>query len=400
MKTALVTGASNGIGLELARVFAREGWDLVLTARSAQKLDELALSLESEFRIRAHVFPADLSAPGASEDLFKRVSAKGIAVDALVNNAGIGSYGFFAKTDAKADEEMMALNIVALTELTKLFLTPMLERKSGNVLNVASTAGFQPGPLMAVYYASKAYVISFSQALANETKGKGVSVTVLCPGATKTGFQERARMMGSKLFKHHAMDAKKVAELGYAGMLAKKKMVIPGFKNKALIFGNRFVPMSLAARVARKVQEIDKSALMLVLLSLVLAAPAQAAQTYTNGEFLYAVDYPDTWHVKEMGKAVMISAPRENKDDKFSENVQVVAEDLSEVPGGVTLIDYHKVGLKSAQKFLRSTDPVDGQGRHRDDLFGRRERRKVPLQGLQVHIGRHGLRADLHGPDG
>ncbi len=258
-RRALITGASSGIGKELAGVFAKNGWDLVLVSRNAQKLRDLAEELSRAFSISAEAFAADLSKPGEPERLFRELSSRSVHADALVNNAGIGLFGPFWKTPTEAEDELLSLNIDALTKLTRLFLGPMLDRRQGYILNVASTAAFQPGPLMAVYYASKAYVLSFSIALADELRGKGVSVTVLCPGATVTGFQERARMKGSKLFKHHAMDARRVAEEGYRGMMKKKKVTIPGVKNQIMAFSTRLAPRPLAARIARWVQEIDKS---------------------------------------------------------------------------------------------------------------------------------------------
>jgi short-subunit dehydrogenase len=193
-KTALITGASGGIGLDLARLFAEGGYDVVLVARTESKLKELATELASKHGVSARAVAADLADPAAPAQLMERLKAEGVQVDVLVNNAGYGGYGTFAETELDAELKMIQLNISALTALSKAVLPGMLARKSGRILNVASTAAFQPGPLMAVYYATKAYVLSFSEALANETKGTGVTVTCLCPGPTKTGFQQQAKM--------------------------------------------------------------------------------------------------------------------------------------------------------------------------------------------------------------
>src|SRR5438128_1555599 len=198
---ALITGASSGIGLELAKLFARDEHDVVLVARRADKLKQLAAQLGSAHNIRATVIPADLADPAAPEEIFRALRAADVELDVLVNNAGFGVTGPFLATDAAAELRMIQVNVTALTHLTKLFLPGMLGRGAGRVLNVASTAGFQPGPLMAVYYATKAYVISFSDALAEELRGTGVTVTCLCPGPTKTGFQEAAHMDGVRIFK-------------------------------------------------------------------------------------------------------------------------------------------------------------------------------------------------------
>jgi hypothetical protein len=231
-KTALITGASGGIGYELARLFARDGHDLVLVARSAGKLEQFANELQRQFGIAAKGVALDLAALHAPQLLFDQLQRESVAVDILVNNAGYGKLGEFAEVPVEESLGQIQLNITALTHLTRLFLGPMLERRSGRILNVASTAGFQPGPLMAVYYATKAYVISFSEALANELAGKGITVTCLCPGATETGFASRAGNDRSRLFRQFGpMDAKTVALKGYRGLMAGRMLVVPGWKN-------------------------------------------------------------------------------------------------------------------------------------------------------------------------
>lgn len=218
-KTVLITGASGGIGLELAKVFAWEHAPLILVARNLEVLNKLAVELRNEFSIEVHVIAKDLAHPHAAKEIAEYLHTHNLKVDVLVNNAGLGQYGLFAETDAKEEADMMQVNMIALTQLTKLILPGMIERKSGKILNVASTAAFQAGPLMAVYYASKAYVLSFSEALANELEGSGVTVTVLCPGPTESGFQKRARMEGVKLFDAVVMDARTVAEVAYRGLM-------------------------------------------------------------------------------------------------------------------------------------------------------------------------------------
>ncbi len=258
-KNALITGASKGIGYELAKVFAREGWNLILVARSSEKLKEFAAKLSSEHGVAVHLIVKDLGEPQGAEELFRECDAKSLRVDALVNNAGVGSFGNFSETDLLWESKLLDLNISSLTKLTKFFLKPMIARGGGFILNVASTAAFQPGPLMAVYYASKAYVLSFSEAIADELAGSKVSVTALCPGATKTGFQDAARMQPSKLFKKHAMAAADVAEQGYEAMIQGKRIVIPGVKNWVMATLVKFVPRRIVMKLVRKIQEADKA---------------------------------------------------------------------------------------------------------------------------------------------
>ena len=256
-QTALVTGASGGIGLELARLFAAGGYDLVLVARSAGRLEELAGELRSRHGITARVLAKDLARPESPDEVFQELEAAGVAVDVLVNNAGFATFGPFAEIDLGKELEELQLNVVTLTHLTKRFLPGMLARKRGGVLNVASTAGFQPGPLMAVYYATKAYVISFSEALAEEVSGTGLTVSVLCPGPTETGFQRRASMEESKLFSGllQVADAASVARAGYEGFRAGKRVVIPGLINKVGVQSIRVTPRALATKVIKKMQE-------------------------------------------------------------------------------------------------------------------------------------------------
>jgi short-subunit dehydrogenase len=253
---ALVTGGSGGIGLELAKVLARNDFDLVLVARKRDTLEAAAGQLEGKFAVKAHVFTSDLTRADAPQAIFDFLQNENIPIEVLVNNAGFGLGGEFSETEVQRELEMIQVNISALTHLTKLFLAPMIKRKSGRVLNVASTAAFQPGPLMAVYYASKAYVLSFSGALSEELRNSGVTVTALCPGPTHTGFADAAEMGNSRLFNTFGIaDAADVAEYGFDAMMHGKRLAIPGVRNKVLAQANRLAPRALSARIARMLQE-------------------------------------------------------------------------------------------------------------------------------------------------
>lgn len=255
-ETALITGASSGIGLDLAQLMA-PNFDLIITARNQAALEKIAQELQAH-GTHVHVIPADLTLPEAPQQIFAEIERRGLPVDILINNAGFGSYGAFAESDPKTSLDMVEVNIAALTALTRLALPGMIQRKRGRIMNVASTAGFQPGPLMAVYYATKAYVIMFSEAIANELKGSGVSVTCFCPGATATNFAERAKMEESRLFKMGAMKSKDVALVGYKGMMAGKGLVIPGIINKTLAMSVRFSPRKMVTAISRSLQEKAK----------------------------------------------------------------------------------------------------------------------------------------------
>jgi uncharacterized protein len=256
-ETALITGASGGIGLDLAQLMA-PNFDLIITARNQPQLEKIAQELQAAHGNHVHVVPADLTLPEAPQQIFAEIERRGLPVDILINNAGFGLYGAFAESDPRTSLNMVQVNIAALTALTRLALPGMIQRKRGKIMNVASTAGFQPGPLMAVYYATKAYVIMFSEAIANELKGSGVTVTCFCPGATVTHFAERANMEESRLFKLGAMNSKDVALAGYNGMMAGKGLVIPGVLNKTLAISVRFSPRKLVTAISRSLQEKAK----------------------------------------------------------------------------------------------------------------------------------------------
>jgi short-subunit dehydrogenase len=251
----LITGASAGIGAELARLAAAGGHDVVLVARSRQALEALAQELHGA-GAAAHVIVEDLGEPGAAQRVFDEVESRGFEIDALVNNAGYGMHAQFWQGDVRVGQALLRVNVEALTMLTRLFLPGMVARGRGRVLNMASLAGFQPGPMMAAYYASKAYVISFSQALANELHGTGVTMTVLCPGPVRTGFDRRAGVDISRLYNQVPVaDARSVAQAGYAGMMRGRRLVIPGVLNRIVATLSRHAPMRLSAAIARALHE-------------------------------------------------------------------------------------------------------------------------------------------------
>jgi len=253
---AVITGASSGIGAELSKVFAEHGYPLLLVARSADKLKAFADELTASHNVFALPVALDLAATESPARLVEAAQQTGRSVNVLVNNAGYGTYGAFADTDLATTLQLLQVNIVALTHITRLFLPDMVRRNRGRVLNVASTAAFQPGPLMAVYYASKAYVLHFSEAIAEELQNSNVTVTALCPGPTATGFESRAGMQQSKLFQSgRVMSARDVAEAGYHGLMRGKRCVVPGFWNKVLIQAVRISPRRLVVKIAKRMQE-------------------------------------------------------------------------------------------------------------------------------------------------
>jgi short-subunit dehydrogenase len=254
-KTALITGASGGIGLEFARIHASKGDNLVLVARSSDKLDEVKRELEKDYKVEVYNIVKDLSVKDAAADVFNDVKSKNIIVGYLVNNAGFGDFGLFAGSDWEKQEKMIGLNITALAHLTRLFLPGMIERGEGKILNVASMASFQPGPTMSVYFASKAFVLSFSEAINNEVKDKGVSVTALCPGSTESNFHAVAMNDPNLVEDRKMQSAREVAEIGYRAMMKGKPVVIPGLRNAFLAFAVRFFPREFITKMARKIQE-------------------------------------------------------------------------------------------------------------------------------------------------
>ena len=251
----LVTGASGGIGYELAKLFARDHHNMVLVARSSEKLSQVATELRA-FGATVQTFPLDLATAPAPKFLFDQLQQANIAIDILVNNAGFGAFGEFAQMSHEEILGQIQLNVIALTELTRLFLPPMLARRSGRIMNVASTAGFQPGPLMAVYYATKAYVISFTEAIANEVRHSGVTVTCFCPGATHTGFAKRAGNDKSRLFKQlGALNVEKVALDGYRAVMEGRSLAISGVHNWIVAQSTRFAPRKVVTAISRWIIE-------------------------------------------------------------------------------------------------------------------------------------------------
>ena len=257
MPAAVITGASSGIGLELAKLFAAARYDLMLVARREKALHELAGELARRHGVSAWAVPADLATAEGCNMVVREVEARGVDVGALVNDAGFGFRGLLVETPLERALEMIDVNVRALTHLTRLLLPGMLARRRGRILNVASTAAFQPGPLMSVYYATKAYVLSFSVALSVELDRTGVTSTALCPGPTRTEFQKVAGVEGTALAAGALVtDAEKVALLGYRGMMKGKAIVTPGLVNRMVAIGNRAIPRTWAARLARLSQEV------------------------------------------------------------------------------------------------------------------------------------------------
>lgn len=253
---ALITGASSGIGLELARIFARNGFGLIINARREERLIELKNEIEENHGHEVHIFTGDLSIPELPQQLFNFTNELGITPDALINNAGIGDYGFFHESDWNKTATMIDLNIRSLTHLTRLYLPDMMKKERSWIMNVASTAAFQPGPLMSVYYASKHYVLAFSEALANETADHGVLVSALCPGPTESEFQQQANMEKSKLFDRFPVaTSREVAEYGYKALMKGKRVAIYGMLNKPAPRLTPLLPRSWVTAVVRKIQE-------------------------------------------------------------------------------------------------------------------------------------------------
>jgi hypothetical protein len=249
---ALITGGSVGIGAALADVFAEHGHDLILVSRKLDKLEARGRAIRDKFGVDVVCLPEDLSDPQGPRRLHQAVTARGLDVHYLVNNAGVGLYGKFAGTDLDAELKMIQLNLTSVVELTKRFLPAMIARRSGRVLNVASTAAFVPGPWMSIYYASKAFVLSFSEAIDYELKPHGITVTTLCPGPTESEFKVRAGSQRSRLFEAFVMDAASVARVGYDGMMNGKLVAIPGLRNKMVPVAARLTPRSMVAKLSHR----------------------------------------------------------------------------------------------------------------------------------------------------
>jgi len=258
-KTALITGASSGIGLGLAKEFAKNNIDVVLVARNESRLNEIAGEISAQYGIRAFVMAIDLSKPDAAVEIFQRVKKENLFIEYIVNNAGFGDFGMFCDTDWKKEEAMISLNITALTQFCKLFIKEMKEHKRGKIMNVASTAAFQPGPLMAVYFATKAYVLSFSGAINNELKDDGITVTALCPGPTLSGFWNAAAANGSKLVQGKKIPTSaEVAAYGYKAMMKGRSVAIHGWMNRIMVMMVKVTPRNMVIGIVRKMSEKAK----------------------------------------------------------------------------------------------------------------------------------------------
>lgn len=257
--TALITGASNGIGLELAKIHASKGGDLVLVARNKSKLEEVKKDLEEHFNISVYIIGKDLSEINAAQEVYDETTNQNIQIDYLINNAGFGDYGMFEESNWDKELQMINLNITTLTLFTKLYLQDMVKRNNGRIMNVASTAAFQSGPTMSVYCATKAYVLSFTEAISNEVKNRNITITALCPGATETGFQAAGGLEDSPLFNGKKLpSAKDVALYGYASMIKGKTVAIHGTINYIMANSVRFIPRSVVLKVSRKMLGKEK----------------------------------------------------------------------------------------------------------------------------------------------
>lgn len=256
-KTALITGASKGIGKEFARIHASKGGNLVLIARNEKLLQTLKIKLmDQHTSILVEIIVKDLSKPNSAQEIYNELKEKNIRIDYLINNAGFGDYGFFVDKQWNRYEQMIDLNVKSLTHLCHLFLPDMIGRKCGRILNISSTAAFQPGPMMAVYFATKSYVLHLSEALHNEAKQSNVSVTAFCPGPTDTYFMEDSQMGKSRFIKNRGLpSAHTVASAGYKAMMDAKPVSIHGFMNKLTAFSVRLVPRKWVVAILRKMQE-------------------------------------------------------------------------------------------------------------------------------------------------
>ncbi|MGZ4152314.1 MAG: SDR family NAD(P)-dependent oxidoreductase [Actinomycetota bacterium] len=254
-RTVLITGASSGFGAGFAKLFARDGFDLVLVARSGVVMEELAQELEERHRITATVLPKDLSRVDACRDIVDNLKQRAVRVDALVNNAGFAQYGPFVAADPRELVDMLRVNMVTLSELTRAFLPGMVDRGWGRILNLGSVGSFGPAPMTAAYAATKAYVLSLSLALQDELRGTGVTVTALCPGPTETGFQARAEMADSKLVAGRRLNsADAVVRAGYEAMRKGRPYLVTGATSRVFAFGSRFLPRMTTARIAGDAQ--------------------------------------------------------------------------------------------------------------------------------------------------
>ncbi|MDS0525377.1 SDR family oxidoreductase [Clostridium sp. SHJSY1] len=245
----LITGGTEGLGMELAKLFAKDKHNLIIVARNEEKLSKVKNNIEKEFNVEVETLSVDLTVNNSCEEVYRFVEKNNFVVDNLINNAGVGSFGFFHESNIKREEKLIQININSVTKLTYYFLKSMIKRNCGGILNVASTAAFSAGPKMNTYYASKAYVLSLTESIYEEVKEYGVKVSCLCPGAIKTNFQSKAGIIKNDKSKSLLMSSKDVAEIAYKDFNKGRVIIIPGIKNKLLVFGNKLLPRSLVRKI-------------------------------------------------------------------------------------------------------------------------------------------------------
>lgn len=257
-ETALITGCTSGIGKAFVHLLAKEGYDLILVSRNAEKLEELAKSLTYDYGIKTHSIACDLKKAGAAAQVYQRTKNLKLQVQLLINNAGFNEFGPFLETDPAKELDMMHLHMIFTTQMMKLFLPPMVAHRSGRILNVGSTGSYIACPYDAVYAATKAYILSLSKGIRAELKGTGVSVTVLCPGSTKTGFAGKAGMEDTLLFKRFVMNPERVARIGYRALMKRKESVIAGLYNKLLVFSSYLLPNAFVNFLSKKMLQTNR----------------------------------------------------------------------------------------------------------------------------------------------
>lgn len=251
-KTVLITGASSGLGLEFSKLYASKHYDLVIVARREKRLNQIKQELEQKYNINVHVIAKDLSLENVAQEIYAYTVKHQISIDTLINNAGFGDYGNFYENDLDKLNQLMKVNMETLVQLTHYFLPQMMQRKNGNVLNISSVASFCAGPYMALYYASKSFVLSFSQAIGEEVKPYHVQICALCPGPTKTEFEKAAHMNSSRMFQFFKpLSAQKVAQMGYDALQKKKVVCLCGWSTKIMNVGSRLMPRSITRKFAR-----------------------------------------------------------------------------------------------------------------------------------------------------
>ncbi|SFU61659.1 hypothetical protein SAMN04487886_107610 [Clostridium sp. DSM 8431] len=248
-KYTLITGGTEGIGLELAKLFAKDKHNLIIVARNEERLERVQKEIERDYKVKVEIISLDLSIEESYEKIYDFVEKNNYFVDNLINNAGLGCFGYFKDLDINKQDTLIKVNVLALTNLTHYFLGKMIEVNEGGILNVASTAAFSSGPKMSTYYASKAFVLSLTEAIHEEVKGSKIKVSCLCPGAVKTSFQKKAEIVKNEKAAYLLMNPKEVARCAYEGYKKGNVIIIPGTKNKLLVLANKFIPRSLARKI-------------------------------------------------------------------------------------------------------------------------------------------------------